>query len=103
MSEKIQKKEPYPVINTLECKACGRCVLACRKGVLKLSDDTNERGYRYVVYKGEGCSGCGDCYYTSPEPLAIKVHIPKKDKKDKENEGEKKQWPRSSLREIQPL
>ena len=75
------REEPYPVINTLECKACERCILACRRGVLKMSDEVNERGYRYIVYEGEGCTGCGDCYYTCPEPLAIEVHIPKKTEK----------------------
>lgn len=75
------REEPYPVINTLECKACERCILACRSSVLKMSDEVNKRGYRYVVYEGEGCTGCGDCYYTCPEPLAIEVHIPKKTEK----------------------
>ena len=42
------KKEPYPVINIIECKACGRCIVACPKGVLKMSDDINERGYHYI-------------------------------------------------------
>lgn len=72
--------EPYPVFNELECKACERCIIACREGVLKMSDDINERGYHYAVYAGEGCTGCGDCYYTCPEPLAVEVHIPRKTK-----------------------
>lgn len=76
MSE--DEKNPYPLINTLECKECGRCVLACRKGVLEISDNINSRGYHYIVYKGEGCTGCGNCYYTCPEPLAIEVHIPRR-------------------------
>lgn len=76
-----EKQEPYPVINALECKACERCILACRRGVLKMSDDVNERGYHYIIYEGEGCTGCGDCYYTCPEPLAIEIHIPKRIKK----------------------
>ena len=104
MSEKKDKKEPYPVINTLECKECERCVLACRKGVLKMSDSLNERGYHYVEYTGEGCTGCGDCYYTCPEPLAIEVHIPKKSKdKKKKQDEEDIEWQHSSLKETQPL
>ena len=75
------REEPYPVINTLECKACERCILACRRNALKMSDEANKRGYRYVIYEGEGCTGCGDCYYTCPEPLAIEIHIPKKTEK----------------------
>jgi 2-oxoisovalerate ferredoxin oxidoreductase delta subunit len=73
-----RKKEPYPVFNQLECKACERCIIACRQGVLKMSDDINERGYHYAEYTGKGCNGCGDCYYTCPEPLAVEVHIPRR-------------------------
>ena len=76
-----RKKEPYPVFNELECKACERCIIACRQGVLKMSEDINERGYHYAVYTGEGCNGCGDCYYTCPEPLAVEVHIPRRTKR----------------------
>lgn len=70
------RKEPYPVINILECKACGRCIADCPQGVLRMGDDFNQRGYRYVVYEGSGCTGCGNCFYTCPEPSAIEVHIP---------------------------
>lgn len=86
MSNEKTKRSPYPVINELECKACERCILACKQGVLKMSDDVNSRGYHYAVYKGEDCTGCGDCYYTCPEPLAIEVHIPKKSKKAKQED-----------------
>jgi len=75
---KNDEKEPYPVINILECKACGRCLLACPKDVLFMSENLNARGYHYVEYKGEGCSGCASCYYTCPEPLALEIHIPLK-------------------------
>lgn len=79
MSENT-KKEPYPVINILECKACGRCIAACPKGVLKMGDKINARGYRYVEFSGAGCIGCTNCFYTCPEPNAIEVHIPDKKK-----------------------
>jgi 2-oxoisovalerate ferredoxin oxidoreductase delta subunit len=72
--------KPYPKINILECKACGRCVVACPKGVLKMGDKLNQRGYHYVEYSGEGCIGCGNCYYTCPEPSALEVHVPLKQK-----------------------
>jgi 2-oxoisovalerate ferredoxin oxidoreductase delta subunit len=102
MSKKNVKNEAYPIINTLECKECERCVLSCRKGLLKMSNSLNERGYHYVEYIGEGCTGCGNCYYTCPEPLAIEVHIPKKSK-DKKKKEEEVEWQRSSLKETQPL
>ena len=67
---------PYPKINAIECKACGRCVDACPKKVLELGTDLNDRGYRYVSYLGSGCVGCASCYYVCPEPHAIEVHLP---------------------------
>jgi len=75
-----EKDKPYPLINSKECKACERCIVDCPANVLKLGDEMNERGYRYAVYSGDGCIGCGACFYTCPEPLAIQVHIPQKDK-----------------------
>ena len=77
--EKELVKKPYPVINRLECKACGRCIEDCPKHVLKMGNELNERGYHYVEYTGEGCTGCANCYYTCPEPNAIEIHIPLKD------------------------
>lgn len=75
-------EDPYPLINKVECKACGRCIMACPKGVLLMTDLLNERGYNYVEYTGSGCIGCANCYYTCPEPLAIEIHIPQKVKEE---------------------
>ncbi len=80
--EKKEANKPRPVINALECKACERCVLACPAKALNMSTGLNERGYRYVVYAGSGCTGCGSCYYTCPEPNALEVHIPQTGKKE---------------------
>lgn len=80
MSENNEKMQPYPELNIIECKGCERCVVACPKDVLFMSEQINERGYHYVEYTGEGCIGCGNCYYTCPEPLAIAVHVPIKEK-----------------------
>ena len=84
MATDSEKNKAYPVINIIECKACGRCLLACPKDVLYMSEEINERGYHYVKYKGEGCIGCGNCFYTCPEPNAIEVHIPDKGKNNKD-------------------
>ena len=78
-----EKKQAFPVINILECKACGRCVLACPVNVLEMGTELNERGYRYSIYKGSGCIGCGNCFYSCPEPSAIEVHIPVNKPKNK--------------------
>ena len=82
MAQTTKRTEPYPVINILECKACGRCIIDCPKQVLSMSSELNERGYHYIEYKGEGCTGCGNCYYTCPEPNAIEVHTPTKSTQD---------------------
>ena len=74
----MDKTTPYPKINALECKSCGRCVDACPKQCLEIGNELNVRGYRSVVYKGEGCIGCASCFYTCPEPHALEIHIPKK-------------------------
>jgi acetyl-CoA synthetase len=79
-----EKDKPHPVINALECKACERCIVACPANVLKLGEELNARGYHFAVYSGEGCIGCGNCYYTCPEPFAIEVHIPSKEKFEEE-------------------
>ncbi|HOT06928.1 MAG: Acetyl-coenzyme A synthetase [Methanosaeta sp. PtaB.Bin039] len=75
-----EKDKPYPIIRSEECKACERCIVACPVNVLKMGEEFNQRGYRFVVYTGEGCIGCGSCYYTCPEPLALEVHVPSKEK-----------------------
>lgn len=69
---------PYPVIHALECKACGRCILACPKKVLAMGRELNARGYTFSQYSGAGCIGCLNCFYVCPEPNAIEVHLPAK-------------------------
>ena len=51
------------------CKGCGRCIVACPKGLIQLSDDLNDRGYRYVVFTGteEDCTGCTLCAVACPD------------------------------------
>jgi 2-oxoisovalerate ferredoxin oxidoreductase delta subunit len=79
MSEQVQKPAgPYPVIDPLECKACGRCIAICPKKVLRMGAALNVRGYTSAEYVGAGCSGCLNCFYACPEPNAIEVHIPVK-------------------------
>ncbi len=71
--------ESHPQINKDECKGCGRCIDACPKDCLRLSEKMNIKGYVPAIYVGEGCTGCGICFYNCPEPYAIAVF-----KKDKE-------------------
>ena len=64
---------PRPIIDAEECKGCGRCVHACPKKCLRLTDRLNSRGVKPVEYVGEGCIGCEICFYNCPEPYTIKI------------------------------
>ena len=88
MTKAKSDPRPFPIIHKNECKACDRCVITCENNVLEMSNELNDGGYNYVIYKGEGCIGCGNCYYTCPEPLAIEVHIPKRKGKNKMENNE---------------
>ena len=82
MSEQPQPFElPYPAIDPLECKACGRCIAACPKKVIALGTELNARGYVFAKYAGAGCIGCLNCFYVCPEPNAIAVHVKAKESK----------------------
>ena len=72
-ADEVRNSRPVVRVNALECKACGRCVLACPAKCLELGNVFNARGYQHVVYKGSGCVGCGNCFLTCPEPSAIEV------------------------------
>ena len=68
----------YPVINKEICKGCMRCIVGCPQNAILLSQDMNDAGYQFAYYSGNGCTGCKDCYFTCPEPLALEVHQYKK-------------------------
>lgn len=55
------------------CKGCCLCVAACPPGVLHQSDFLNRQGYYAISYRGNGCTGCGICFYVCPEPGALTV------------------------------
>ncbi|MDD3119052.1 MAG: ferredoxin family protein [Victivallales bacterium] len=67
------KKKFRTVIIPDECKGCNRCVVACPKQVLIMTDLLNCNGVPYAQYTGDGCIGCGACFYSCPEPGAITV------------------------------
>jgi NAD-dependent dihydropyrimidine dehydrogenase PreA subunit len=73
MPEKRSKRFEVE-ISIDECKGCGRCVEACPKGILRMTDRVNMMGVVYVEVAKDGCVGCGACFYTCPEPGAITVY-----------------------------
>ena len=40
---------------------------------LELKSTLNKMGVKPVGYVGEGCIGCGICFYNCPEPYALRV------------------------------
>ena len=76
-------KYPHPEINIDICKGCQLCVSMCPREVLEISEKLNSKGFHYSIYRGEGCIGCGNCFYVCPEPDGITVYM-------KDYEGEVK-------------
>lgn len=54
------------VIDTDRCKGCELCIAACRPGVLSMSVETNETGYRFPLLT-EGCTACRACRDVCPD------------------------------------
>jgi 2-oxoisovalerate ferredoxin oxidoreductase delta subunit len=82
LDEIVEVDLPVPrleVVNYL-CKGCGLCIEHCPQKVIEFSDTFNDMGYKYAIYKGEGCTGCGICFYCCPEPGAIIVYKKVKEK-----------------------
>jgi 2-oxoglutarate ferredoxin oxidoreductase subunit delta len=61
-------------INPEQCKSCERCVSECPVICIEITGKFNTHGYHPAQYKGEGCTGCGICFYVCPEPGAITVY-----------------------------
>lgn len=50
------------------CKGCSLCVDACPKKILRLSENTNPKGYHYVeCFKPEECIACAFCATMCPD------------------------------------
>ncbi len=64
-------------IDQEQCKSCELCVNFCNQDCLTIGDQINSSGYRYVVYNGNECKGCGLCGEMCPD-LAILVYKSKK-------------------------
>lgn len=62
------------VIDSELCKGCSYCIEFCPKGILRLSDQRNAKGYTFMVCDDAGaCTGCGTCALMCPE-AAIEVY-----------------------------
>jgi 2-oxoglutarate ferredoxin oxidoreductase subunit delta len=64
----------YIKIEFERCKECHLCIDACKKGHISPAKEYNTKGYRPVVFCGDGdCTGCTLCALICPE-IAIEVY-----------------------------
>lgn len=49
------------------CKGCHYCVDACPQKIIRLSGNTNNKGYETVDFDVSECIGCGSCYTVCPD------------------------------------
>lgn len=50
------------------CKGCGICAGFCPRGVLRMSEEVNSRGFRVPAVVDESrCTGCGLCELLCPD------------------------------------
>ena len=61
------------LIQALSGKKINLVITGSEAEAKKLCDDINMMGVPAAVYAGEGCIGCGACYYSCPEPGAITI------------------------------
>jgi len=57
-----------------QCKGCGLGVDSFPPRCLALFEELNSYGVHPAHYMGEGCTGCGICFYCCPEPGGITVY-----------------------------
>ncbi len=67
-ADKIEVPHGETHIIKERCKGCSFCVEFCPKGVLKLSDEFNAKGYHPPeIIENDECVNCGLCEMICPE------------------------------------
>ena len=78
MESKVAKLrvKPKPFLYPEFCKACGRCIEACRFGCIVEGTEINpETGVAPVQIDLEKCSACGLCISACPEPFGLHLRV----------------------------
>ena len=56
------------VVDTVKCKGCSLCVVACPTDVIKLAVEVNGKGFHYAyMEKPKACIGCANCASVCPD------------------------------------
>lgn len=59
---------PKVTFNEEVCKGCELCVSVCPKGIIKISERINSKGYRPAeVLEMDKCIGCAFCATICPD------------------------------------
>jgi len=67
------KERPKPFLLPEYCKGCGRCLDACAKDCITLSDQINPMtGLVPVELDLTNCNACGLCMDACPEPYGLR-------------------------------
>ena len=70
----MAKRDGVVMIDPDRCKGCRLCVVACPTGSLVIGESLNRLGYHPVEFLADtGCTACGVCFYSCPEPAALTV------------------------------
>jgi pyruvate/2-oxoacid:ferredoxin oxidoreductase alpha subunit/NAD-dependent dihydropyrimidine dehydrogenase PreA subunit len=68
-----QRERPKPFLLDEFCKGCGRCIDACAKHCIELSQEINpQTGLVPVILHLDQCNSCGLCIDACPEPYGLR-------------------------------
>jgi 2-oxoglutarate ferredoxin oxidoreductase subunit delta len=66
----VDAAERRVIFDEERCKGCELCVDACPKGIVRLAEHTNGRGFRpATVVEQEKCTSCASCARMCPDTV----------------------------------
>lgn len=64
---------PKVIVREDRCKGCELCVSVCPRQILVMSEDINQKGFRFaVITDATKCIGCAFCARMCPD-VAIEI------------------------------
>ncbi len=56
------------VVDTVKCKGCELCMVACPTNVITMAKQVNAKGYHYATpSEADACIGCSNCAVVCPD------------------------------------